>query len=69
MAAPSSVEQRQEAVEKPMVLDQIAGHHAIGKRPREQFRHEAVLHGLRPGRLARAAKDFGEAFGHYAASR
>lgn len=51
-----------------MVLDQVAGHHLVGDRAGEQFGDEAVLHGLRPGRLAGVAEDLGEAFGHGAAS-
>ena len=46
-------EQHQEAVEKAMVLDEIARHHRIGHGSGEQLVDEAMPHGIRPGRLAR----------------
>jgi hypothetical protein len=57
-------EQRQEAVEEAVILDEIARHHRIGYGSGEQLLDEAMPHGPRPARLARSAQDFGEAFGH-----
>jgi hypothetical protein len=62
-------EQREEAVEEPMILDQVASHRLVGNRTGEQLGDEAVVDGLRPGRLAGAAETLGEAFGNGAASR
>jgi hypothetical protein len=61
-------EQRQEAVEEAMVLDEIARHHRIGHGSGEQLFDEAMPHGLRPVGLARGAQGFGEAFRHDVAS-
>jgi hypothetical protein len=55
-------EQRQETIEEAVVLDEIARHHRIGHASGEQLVDEAMPHGIRPGRLARSAQYFGEAF-------
>ncbi len=57
-------QQSQEAVEKPVVLDQVAGHHRIGHGSGKQFLDEAMPDSLRPAGLARGAQGFGEAFRH-----
>ena len=57
-------EQRQEAVEEAVVLDEIARHHRIGYGSGEQLLDEAMPHGMRPARLARSAQGFGEGFRH-----
>ena len=56
--------QDQEAVEEPVVLDEIARHHRIWHRSGEQLLDEAVPHGMRPAGLACGAQGFGEAFRH-----
>src|SRR6202035_1454777 len=56
--------QRQETIEEAVVLNEIARHHRIGHGSGEQLLNEAMPHGIRPGRLARSAQDFGEAFRH-----
>jgi hypothetical protein len=48
-------EQRQEAVEEAVVLNEIAGHHRIGYGSGKQLLHKAMPHGIRPVRLARSA--------------
>jgi hypothetical protein len=57
-------EQRQEAIEEAVVLNEIARHHCIGHRSRQQLSDEAVAYGLRPAGLARRAQGFGKALGH-----
>jgi len=47
-----------------VVLDEIARHHRIGDGSDEQLLDEAMPHGIRPARLARGAKGFGEPFRH-----
>jgi hypothetical protein len=48
-------EQRQEAVEEAVVLDEIARHHRIGHGSSEQFLDKKMPHGMRPVRFARSA--------------
>jgi hypothetical protein len=62
--ASAAPRQRQEAVEEPMVLDQIAGQYCIGQGSGEQFRDEAMSHRVRPVGLACCAQNFGEALRH-----
>jgi hypothetical protein len=60
----SCTEQLQEAIEEAVVLDEIARHHCIRHRSREQLSDKAVAHGLRPAGLVRRAQGFGKALGH-----
>jgi hypothetical protein len=46
-----------------VVLNEIARHHRVGHGSGEQLFDEAMSQGIRPGRLARSAQDFGDAFG------
>jgi hypothetical protein len=55
-------EQRQEAVEEAVVLDEITRHNCIGHGSGEQRLDKAMPHGMRPARLARSAQSFGESW-------
>jgi hypothetical protein len=57
-------QQRQEAIEEVVVLNEIARQHHIGLGSGEQLLDEAMPHGIRPARLACSAQGFGEAFRH-----
>jgi hypothetical protein len=62
-------EQRQEAVEEAVILDEVSRHNRIGHGSSEQLLDEATPYSVRPARLARSAQGFSEAFGHDVGSR
>jgi len=58
-------EQRQETIEEAVVLNDDSAPSPDRARLRaKQLVDEAMPHGIQPGRLARRAQDFGEAFRH-----